>query len=198
VEAAVRRRRVVVVWGLLAVLAGIVAATEYRDVLASRAERAAVPDAHLLVPLPAPEIGALEIADARAAHRFERDPAGAWFYHGAHGVSEAAHAHQTDAPLAARIDQAVQAFARTRVERRLPAGADPGALGLKPPRLLVLVYRRNEVQPLAQYAVGDVAPDTLSRYVDMVGGAGIVTIPSYQVDNLLALRDAARSSAAPR
>jgi hypothetical protein len=27
----------------------------------------------------------------------------------------------------------------------------------------------------------------VSRYVDMVGGAGIVTIPGYQIDNLLSL-----------
>jgi hypothetical protein len=43
--------------------------------------------------------------------------------------------------------------------------------------MVILVYRAREAQPLAQYAVGDVAPDAISRYVDAVGGAGVVTIP---------------------
>ncbi len=198
VDAPPRRRRVLVVWSILAVLAGAAGVIELRDVMASRAGRGPTIDARLLVPAPAAELGALEIAAAGTLHRFERDEAGAWFSHGVHTGSEGAHAHAADAGTAARIEQVVQAFARTRVERRLPPGTDARALGLASPRVLVLVYRRGERQPLAQYAVGDLAADTLSRYVDVVGGAGIVTIPGYQIDNLMTLLDAARSAPGSR
>jgi hypothetical protein len=145
--------------------------------------------------VPVAEIGAIEIADAGALHRFERDPASVWFYHGVHAPAEAAHTHPSDPDTSRRIEQAFSAFGRARIERRLARGSDPRAYGLTSPRLLILVYRPSERQPLAQYAVGDVAADTLSRYVDVVGGAGVVTIPGYHVDNLVALVDAVKGGA---
>ena len=50
-----------------------------------------------------------------------------------------------------------------------------------------MVYRPKEVQPLARYAVGIVAPDGVSRYVLPVGSTYVVTIANYQIDNLLNL-----------
>jgi hypothetical protein len=192
------RRRVVVVWLAFAVLSAIVVAVAYRDVMASRAQRGARADAGMLVPVPVEQLGAVEIADAGTLHRFERDAAAAWFYHGAHSGADAGHTHATDAASAGRIDQAFQAFGRARVERRLPAGSDPRTYGVAAPRILILLYRGHDRQPLAQYAVGDVAADTVSRYVDMVGGGGIVTIPTYQIDNLLALVAAVKEAPAAR
>jgi hypothetical protein len=193
VATALRRRRALLVWIVLAALVAVVAALEYRDAKASRA-RAGRADEGMLVPVPIDEIGAIEIADAGALHRFERTAAGPWFYHGVHTGSEAAHEHATDTAAATRIEAAFQAFGRTRIERRLPPGTDPRRHGLTTPRTLVIVYRRGERQPLSQYAVGDRAPDTVSRYVEMVGGAGIVTIPGYQIDNLLSLIVAVQSA----
>jgi hypothetical protein len=193
------RRRVIVVWLAFAALSGLVVAVEYRDVMASRAQRGAHADAGMLVPVPVEQLGAVEIADAGTLHRFERDAAGAWFYHGAHSAADAGHTHATDAAAAGRIDQAFRAFGRARVERRLPAGSDPRTYGVAaPPRILILLYRGHDRQPLAQYAVGDVAADTVSRYVDMVGAGGIVTIPRYQIDNLLALVAAVKEAPAAR
>jgi hypothetical protein len=40
---------------------------------------------------------------------------------------------------------------------------------------------------LSRYAVGVVAPDLLSRYILPVGSSTVVTIPDYQIDNLLQL-----------
>lgn len=40
---------------------------------------------------------------------------------------------------------------------------------------------------LTGYAVGHVAPDTVSRYVMTVDSSAVVTIPNYQIENLLAL-----------
>jgi hypothetical protein len=130
-------------------------------------------------------------------HRFERDATGAWFYHGAHGGAEAAHSHTSDAAMAARIEQAFQALGRARMERRLPAAGDKQTYGLTAPTMVVLLYRAADRQPLAQYAVGDVAADTVSRYVDVVG-VGVVTIPTYQIDNLRALVAAAAGTPLPR
>jgi hypothetical protein len=62
--------------------------------------------------------------------------------------------------------------------------------------MLILVYPPHATQPLAQYVIGDIAPDALSRYVLVVGSAAVVTIPNYQIDNLLGVIEAvARTSA---
>ncbi|HEU5283039.1 MAG TPA: hypothetical protein VFU53_04450, partial [Burkholderiales bacterium] len=44
-----------------------------------------------------------------------------------------------------------------------------------------------EALPLVQYAVGDLAPDQFSRYVQAVGSPTVITIANYQIDNLLGL-----------
>ena len=99
----------------------VVGAIEYGDVKASRSTPA---DAGLLLPVPVEQLGAVEIAEAGTLHRFERDPAGAWFYHGIHTASEGAHTHPGDAATSRRIEQAFGASAAAR-ERRLPRGSDP-------------------------------------------------------------------------
>jgi hypothetical protein len=189
-----RRSGLVAVWAALGVLAAVIAVGEYLDRRppASRS----VADARLLLPVPVEQLGALEIADAGRLHRFERDPTGAWFYHGVHAGPATAHTHRPDPALAQRIERAVAAFGRARVERQFPLDNDGSPYGLATPDLLVLVYRPEQSQPLAQYAVGAVAPDTASRYVMVVGRPGVVTIPNYQIDNLLALVKAASEAQA--
>jgi hypothetical protein len=185
------RSRLLVVWALLAVLVGVIVVIEQTGLGGPRAGGGSATDPRLLLPASVAELGAIEVIDAGTLHRFERDASGAWFYHGVHGAAESAHQHTADASAAARIERAFSAFGRTRIERRIGRERDVAGYGLAAPKVVVLVYRPGAPQPLAQYAVGDVAPDTVSRYVDVVGGAsGIVTIPSYQIDNLLALIDA--------
>lgn len=196
-EAALSRARVrpalIAVWATLAVLVFVIVAVELRD--AGRAQSGAAADSRLLVPVPVDELGAVEIAEAGRLHRFERDAAGAWFYHGVHASGEAAHAHAPDPALAQRIERAVAAFARTRTERQFTLERDGAAYGVATPDIVVLVYRPRQAQPLTQYAVGSVAPDTVSRYVMVVGRPVVFTIPGYQIDNLLALVQAAIASA---
>ncbi|HEV8440286.1 MAG TPA: hypothetical protein VGT40_19525 [Methylomirabilota bacterium] len=187
-------RRVIAVWAVLAVLMGVVAAIELTDRNRSPSGRVGVDDPRWLLPLPVDRLGAIEIADAGALHRFERSATGVWFYHGAHSGSEGTHTHPVDPAVAQRIEQALLAFGRTRIERQLPRGSDPKAFGVTAPRMVILVYRPNESQPLVQYAVGDVAPDTASRYVDVIGGSGVVTIPNYQIENLAALVELAKGA----
>jgi hypothetical protein len=184
------RRRVTVVWLVLALLVSVVAALEYAEV-GARSPRGGTADRPMLLPVSAEQVGAVEVVVAGTVHRFERDAVGGWFYHGVHGGSEGDHAHAPDPAVGERIQRAVAAFGRTRVERHLPRDR---AFGVTTPEMLILVYPPAQSRPVAQFAVGDVAPDTVSRYVDVVGGAGVVTIPNYQIDNLAAL---VRSVASP-
>jgi len=181
-----RRRGLLAVWALLAVLVAVIVIVEYRDRLHA-ASGTSERDARQLLPLPVNQLGAVEIADAGVLHRFERDAAGQWFYHGVHTGTEASHTHAADPALTQRIERAMAAFGRTRVEREFPLAGAGTEYGVATPQTVVLVYRPRESQPLAQYAIGQVAPDTVSRYVLVVGRPVVVTIPGYQVDNLLAL-----------
>ena len=180
-----RPRRIVIVWLVLAALVGVILVIEHRD--RNQEGTAGDADARLLLPVPVDQLGAVEVADAGRLHRFERGAGGAWFYHGVHTGAESRHTHGADPALAERIERTLAAFGRTRMERDFPLGRDGPDYGVATPEVLVLVYRPNESQPLVQYAVGHVAPDTVSRYVMVVGRPVVITIPGYQIDNLLAL-----------
>jgi hypothetical protein len=183
----------VAVWLALAVLVTAIAVIEYTDRRRERAGAAA--DDRMLLSLPFEQLGAIEIADRGTLHRFERDAAGTWFYHGVHTAATSDHTHAPDPLLAERIGRALAGFGRTRIERRFPLDRTNDAYGVTTPEMVVLVYRPNQSQPLAQYAVGTAAPDTTSRYVMRVGDPTVLTIASYQVDNLLTLiREAGEAS----
>ncbi|MBI3527131.1 MAG: DUF4340 domain-containing protein [Betaproteobacteria bacterium] len=195
------RRRVLIVWLLLAALVAGIGVMEFRN--RSRlpedvAEHVAGAEgSRMLLPAAVADLGAIEIGHAGTLHRFERDATGAWFYHGVHANAQAAHAHQTDPARAQTIDKAFAALGRTRMERQLKLDVQSGAYGLTAPQMIILVYGKDNPQPLAQYAVGDVAPDGLSRYVLRVGSASVVTIANYQITNLQNLIQAVGGSAAP-
>ena len=194
------RHRVLVVWLVLAALVAGIAWLEYRN-------RARLPDevaekvhgaegSRMLLPLPIEEIAAVELVHAGTMHRFERDASGAWFYHGVHAGAPASHAHQTDPQQAERIEKGFAALGRARKERFLKLDVQ-NAYGVTSPQMVILVYRKGDALPLAQYAVGDVAPDGLSRYVLQVGSASVVTVADYQITNLLDLIQAVGGSSAP-
>lgn len=145
------------------------------------------PSTRLLVRLPLEQIGAIEILDRGTVHRFERDANGAWFYHGVHDNNVQAHEHRPDPKLSERIERALVAFSRTRLERKLPGREDVQKFGLAMPNMLIFVYRGRESVPMLQVAVGDVAPDTLSRYIVPMGTPWVMTIANYQIENLLEL-----------
>lgn len=195
------RRRTVVVWLVLALLVAGIALIEYRN--RSRlpedvAERVhGAEGSRMLLPLPITEIAEIELGHAGTMHRFERDASGAWFYHGAHVSAQAAHEHQTDPVQAGIIDKAFAALGRTRMERQLKLDVQGGAYGLMAPQMIIIVYVRGNPLPLAQFAVGDVAPDGLSRYVLPVGGNYVVTIANYQIENLLGLIDKVNAPTQP-
>lgn len=180
------RPRLLIVWGALIALGGTIAAIEWNDYRGYTAEQAVKNrrDPRLLVPAYLEELGAIEIAQGGAIHRFERDQNGAWFYHGMHAAATGNHAHQTDPEMAARIEKALEGFDRARRERNFPLTDGGKEFGVATPQMVILVYRPKEIQPLAQYAVGDVAPDNVSRYVLPVGEPKVQTIANYQIENL--------------
>lgn len=89
-----------------------------------------------------------------------------------------------------RPPQTLAVFGRTRIERQFALQTPAQAYGVTTPEMLILVYGPHAVQPLAQYASGDIVPDTLNRYVLVVGSSTLVTIPNYQIDNMLGVIEA--------
>jgi hypothetical protein len=182
------RRRLAIVWLVLAALVASIVVLEYRERWTSGSVGE---DSRHLLAAPLEQLGAIEIADRGRLHRFERGASGSWFYHGTHAAGAAEHTHDADPELAERITRAFAALARARVEREFSLDRDGAAYGVTAPDVVILVYRAGDTQPLAQYAVGHVAPDTASRYVMRVGRPVVVTIPDYQIVNLLSLVQAA-------
>ena len=192
------RRRLAAVWLVFLVLVVAIVAVEYVDRVRPTSGREGHGDPRMLLPVPVDQLGAIEVANAGTLHRFERDPSGIWFYHGVHTGSEGTHAHNADPAMAARIERAFLAFGRTRIERQFSLTTLSGDYGVATPETIILVYRPNDPQPLAQYAVGDIAPDTVSRYVLIVGRSVVTTIPNYQIANVLALVASVASEPGPR
>lgn len=185
------RKHLIAVWLVLFALIGVIVAIKAGDAKVDRAEQVVAEKggdrSRLLVPLPIEQIGAIEIATAGTVHRFERDPAGVWFYHGAHASAQGAHEHRTDPAMAERIDKALTGFGRAKMERDFPFDPKRTDYGVTSPQTLILVYKRGETQPLAQYAVGEIAPDTVSRYALQLGGNRVFTMAEFHVQNLLKL-----------
>ena len=191
------RGRLIVVWLVFVVLVGAVIVVERADLMAPEEdhdehghhEEHEEREVRMLMPAPLAQLTAIEIGHAGALHRFERDVNGAWFYHAHDPDAEPAenHEHQADAAFTQRIDLALAAFGRTRIERDFVLARDAEAYGIASPDVIILVYGSESDEPLAQYTIGDVAPDTFSRYVQAAGHDEVVTIPNYQITNLLDL-----------
>jgi len=179
-------RRLVAVWLLFVALAIAIVLIERQQRAVTSAEEGSR-DARRLLPAELADLGAIEVMHKGTLHRFERDSAGAWFYHGIHTGSEQQHAHNADPAVAAQIEKAFTGFGRTRMERQFPLNIQADEFQVTRPDIFIMVYRPKEMQPLARYAVGIVAPDGVSRYVLPVGSTYVVTIANYQIDNLLNL-----------
>lgn len=181
-----RRSRAVTIWTVLAALLVVVAVLEFND----RSKRLApqLPSGpRMMMPAPLDEIAAIEIAYEGDLHRFARDEqSDAWFYHGKHSGPQSMHEHVPDAEMSKKITKSLEGLGRARIERRLEIQEnDP--FGVTKPQMILLIYLPNQVAPLAQYAVGDLAPDNLSRYVQRIGDTQVITIANYQIKNLVDL-----------
>jgi len=190
------RPRLVAVWGLVIALIAVIVVVERNEREKEGLEMVGLAGRErMLVTAPLDQIGALEIVAAGEMHRFERDPAGVWFYHGVHAKVDGAHGHQTDPVLAETIGRAVAAFSAARLERDFRLDPKENAFGVTTPGMVILVYRPGEAQPMAQYATGDIAPDATSQYVLPIGGDRVYTVAAYQFENLAKLVATAKAAA---
>jgi hypothetical protein len=183
------RPKLIAVWVLLFVLVGAIAIIELTG---GSEETGAEVREKMLLPVAVEQVGAIELAHEGTLHRFERDTSTGWFYHGMHTGAESAHEHLTDPANSAQIEKAFAGLGRARIERQFDAPR-VNDYGVAVPKLLILVYRPQETTPLIQYAVGDLAPDQQSRYVQAVGSATVSLIASYQVEDLLELLNTAKT-----
>ncbi len=191
-----RRSKLVIIWITVLALAALIFVKERQ--LAKSQEEPEGNRPKWLIPIALEEIGAIEVMRKGQLHRFERDDKGIWFYHGQQDVANAAeHAHRAD-PLAANtISQAVAMFSRTRKEQPIPLQPGKDEYGVSRPDILIMVYNPKKSEPVARFSVGIVSPNGYSRYVLPVGATEAVTIPEYQITNLMAMIDAVSKNPLP-
>ena len=165
-----------------------------------------------LVTLAEANWSAVELLGPDGLTRFERDASGRWLRHGGAATATAPtappttttpvppegeatpHIHRADPAAAERIASVFAAFARTRIERSLPA--DPARLtayGLDRPEWIVLIHGA-DARPLATIEVGQLAPDRLSRYVRLPIDGRVLMLPNYQIEGLVGLAGAASTA----
>ena len=182
------RIRLLLIWAVLGALAVTIYIAEHKR--SANLNAPIVKDEKKLLPVPMEELGAVEIMAAGTMHRFERDTAGLWFYHGMHDQTKTEHGHKADPEFAKVIDKAMITLGRARYERTLPlSGSDE--FGVTRPELFIAVYLPAVMEPAARYAVGITTPDNFGRYVLQVGGTSVVTVAEYQITSLIKLIDEA-------
>ncbi|MEZ5931900.1 MAG: DUF4340 domain-containing protein [Alphaproteobacteria bacterium] len=196
------RPRQLAIWSLLGLLVASAVVIETTGLLEPKValdrHGHVIEEAVYLLPVPLDQLSAIEIAVGGEVYRFERDHHGAWFHHHhdhhadgeadhGHAAHDGHHEHHAAAEDAETIGSAFAALARTRIERRLEPVTNPAHYGVMKPDVLINVYGDDHLSPLARYAIGDIAPDTVSRYVMTVGSFAVLTIPNYQIENLLTL-----------
>ncbi|MEY3791597.1 MAG: hypothetical protein RLZ09_2433 [Pseudomonadota bacterium] len=191
-----RRGKVAFIWIAVLALATVIFVKERE--LALSVEQPEGHDPKWLVPVALEEIGALEILRKGQLHRFERDDKGIWFYHGQQDDPNIKdHAHRADPLAATTIAQAVAMFVRTRKEQPIPLQPGKDEYGVSRPDILIMVYQPKKSEPVARFSVGMVSPNGYSRYVLAVGANEAVTIPEYQITNLMAMIDAVSKNPLP-
>jgi hypothetical protein len=157
---------------------------EWQAVTAGGRRDQAPPGPRPLVPLPIGEVAAVEIFARDKSYRFERDASGAWLLHRHAPGDDPNRRHVADPAQSELITQALTAFSRTMIERRVAYGAPGDGYGLVDPGAVVVLFTDDQARPPLDFAVGDMASDGLGRYVLMPDHTEIVTIPDAQITNL--------------
>lgn len=173
-------------WALLLVLGAAATVHLAGGLTEDHNEAAEVAEPELLLPLTADAIQAVELVVRGELRRVERDPAGEWLHHRHRHADAGAHRHAAEPAESARIRQHLEMLARTRIERSIAAGPPSDRFGVAMPALIALVYGSGAA-PALRLQIGDLTPDGFSRYVFVPERNAIVTIPDYQVANLLKL-----------
>ncbi len=190
-----RKRNLAIILLVIAVL-GVVIFIKEREYIQTIEAPAGARDEKWLFPIPLEEVGAIEVMRKGQLHRFEKDGKGTWFYHGQQdGPNATEHAHRADPLAASTIVQAIAMFSRTRKEQPIPLEPGKDEFGVSRPDILIMIYREKKTDPVGRFAIGTVSPDGYSRYLLPVGASEAVTIPEYQITNLMAMIDAVSKNA---
>ncbi len=143
-----------------------------------------------LISAPLADWAVVELLHQGARQRFERDSAGQWLQHAALADEASNHTHRSSPAADQRIGSVLAVLARARIERILPIDISlPARLagwGLANPALIVLIHGQDG-RVLITLELGDVAPDGLSRYVQVPQTRQVVTVPNYHATGLLTL-----------
>lgn len=132
--------------------------------------------------------GAVEVVAGGRTHRFEKNERGEWFLR-AHRHQDA-HAGTHPRPPGDRDPERwrepMRLLGAMRIERRLGprAGVDLAEVGLVRPQYAVLVYEPGSALPARTVHIGEVAPDTFSRYVLLEPDAEVGLIAAYHIERL--------------
>jgi hypothetical protein len=175
-----------VIWGLVLVAAVALIAWQLQHPVAPTVDADEQPGAPL-VSAAYGDWAAVEFVHRGERQRLERDAAGQWFRHDAVAGETAGHAHRADPAAAERIATVLATFSRARIERTL--ASTPARLagwGLANPALIVLIHGRDG-RMLQTLELGDLAPDGLSRYLQLPQTQQVHTIPDYHASALLSL-----------
>jgi hypothetical protein len=153
------------------------------EALAGEATRRA-----LLMPVSIAAIWAVEIVETGVLTRFERDPAGDWFYHfGQHMHGPGGLVHRADPKLAPLIAAELTALERASIEGVIAQHPDSDNLdlfGLDHPLSIMLLYTRDSSQPLARIEFGKPTQDDLDRYARVQETDSVVTVPNEVVTHV--------------
>lgn len=196
------RRRLYLVWLLLAVLCAGIIVHEVTDIF-----KPAPPQRTGRQPMFAfheRELGRVEILHQGHAAALMRDATGAWFHHGAshdhrheHGSGPGEHHHaSTQTPHAVdpipstAIAERIELTARMLADRRVPPKQSLDQYGLSNPQTMIAFYGRQGAdasQPLAVLYVGDLLPTQYAYYTMRLGDRELSLVPRYYVALLLVL-----------
>lgn len=186
-------RRTVVVWGLLAILAGLIAVIEGTDLFRTTPppRTGRVPVFHFTEAA----LGAVEAIWQGRSANLVRDAAGRWMRHDTghrHGDGTAPAEHRADPKESAHIASQLDVTARMLADRRIQPDRALDAYGLAQPALMSAFYPRGTSgpdysRPLAVLYVGDQLPTGYSYYAVLDGERDVSLIPRYQISLLLAL-----------
>jgi len=147
--------------------------------------------AKLLLPVSIAQIWAVEVVSGGVMYRFERDPAGDWFYHvGQHTHGAGGLVHRADPKLAPAIAAELGALERLPVGDVIaphPVADELDSYGLEHPPLLMLLYGRDSAGPVARVAFGNAVEGSDDRYARVQETDAVVTIPVQQAEHLTKL-----------
>ncbi|MAW33163.1 MAG: hypothetical protein CMK56_02005 [Proteobacteria bacterium] len=139
-----------------------------------------------LIPDKIDGIGAIEIVISQKIHRYQKNDKNIWFFHMPHAGHHKTHSHDTIGEYTDVIAGTLTGFGRTQKERNFSFDLRKDEYGVVNSNMYILIFKDpNDLSPDLRISVGDVAPDTLSRYI--LVKSQVFTIANFHIEKLLNL-----------